>query len=79
MELAIFNKHLCKIINEYLSTKCLYLEELTEKTNDVYRATTYFIYYHEYKIGGYFRKQKCIPMNGTGYKHTRTNWYIYTF
>jgi hypothetical protein len=42
------NKYLIKIINEYLNKKCLFENELLEKTNSIKEAEEYFWYYPKY-------------------------------
>jgi hypothetical protein len=86
---AIPNKHLCNIVNSYLSMKCVYLDELIEKTEyGVLTATDGYIYYSNYKIFWYpghdkiqshFR-DRCNPANKTGYYHkSNGHWAIDTF
>jgi hypothetical protein len=42
------NKHLCKIVYEYINTKNPYINELLNKTTDVLEDTNYWYTYNTY-------------------------------
>ena len=72
------NKHLIKIITEYLTTTNPYLNELVSSTKEIYNCVKEFTYYNKYKINHIDNLiHPCIIKNKTGYRKY-DGWGIYT-
>jgi hypothetical protein len=79
MDKFILNKHLHKIIDEYLFTKQLYLDELTKNTLALKSYCNSFVIYNGFQIEKlYNHRTRYLKM---GYHHfwKESKWSIITY